>query len=90
VSALAAAIRRSLREGTVLDTSQGAELMLRWYWYLCGTVYAKQTALLRNHEAEDYESARSTLQTPSSPQVAQNPERFRAGDQDPKRDSLWK
>jgi hypothetical protein len=30
--------------------------MSRWSWYLCGSVYAKQTALLRNHEAEDYES----------------------------------
>jgi hypothetical protein len=64
--------------------------MLRWYWYLCGSVYAKQTALLRNHEAEDYESARSTLQAPRSPEVDSDPERSRAGDQDPKRDTLRK
>jgi hypothetical protein len=54
--------------------------MLRWYWYLCGSVYAKQTALLRNHEPEDYESARSTLQAPRSPEVDPDPERSRVGD----------
>jgi len=29
--------------------------MLRWYWYLCGSVYAKQTGVMCEHEDEDYE-----------------------------------
>lgn len=29
--------------------------MLRWYWYLCGSILAKRTALLRDHQDEDYE-----------------------------------
>lgn len=32
--------------------------MLRWYWYLCGSIHAKQTALLRDHQDEDYENWR--------------------------------
>lgn len=32
--------------------------MLRWYWYLCGSIHAKQTALLRDHQDEDYEKWR--------------------------------
>lgn len=29
--------------------------MLRWYWYFCGAVYVRETALLRHHQPEDYE-----------------------------------
>jgi hypothetical protein len=38
--------------------------MLRWYWYLCGSAYVKQTSLLCGHEAEDYERWRSALRIP--------------------------
>lgn len=35
--------------------------MLRWYWYLCGNVYAKQTRLLHVHQFEDYETDAAPL-----------------------------
>lgn len=35
--------------------------MLRWYWYLCGSVYAKQTRLLQVHQDEDYETDAALL-----------------------------
>lgn len=38
--------------------------MLRWYWYLSGSVYVKQTRLLQSHEDEDYEAARIGSEPP--------------------------
>ena len=38
--------------------------MLRWYWYLSGSVYVKQTRLLHSHEDEDYEAARLASELP--------------------------
>ena len=38
--------------------------MLRWYWYLSGSVYVKQTRLLHSHEDEDYEAARIAAELP--------------------------
>jgi hypothetical protein len=35
--------------------------MLRWYWYLCGAAYVRETALLGRHQKEDYERWRTTL-----------------------------
>jgi hypothetical protein len=40
--------------------------MLRWYWYLCGSVYARQTALLGHREIEDYEIWNRTLPVPNA------------------------
>lgn len=34
--------------------------MLRWYWHLCGSVYAKETRLLQVHQDDDYEAGAAT------------------------------
>ncbi len=54
--------------------------MLRWYWYLCGAAYVRETVLLGNHQPEDYERWRTTLSVPDAPEsfgsIGTNPERL--------------
>jgi hypothetical protein len=56
--------------------------MLRWYWYLCGAAYARETALLHRHQPEDYERWHTTLAVPEAPEsfggIGANPEPLHA------------